>query len=295
MSFSCPLPWQNPVTRMGVSLMHPGKLLIPRVTLLDCGYAVPFVREWNFSSVISHFWRVYYNEEPGWKISCAGKRWALTPESLLMIPEALVFDTAGCGPMNHFWLHFSVDLPSSARFKNPVRIELRPMHRELLREIRMTVNAPGARQGQRLHALIHLCGALMKSAFATLPPVKPDKTMPASLARVLHLVETHPGADLSNPILARHAGVNGDTLVKLFKEHLQTTPALHVSSSRVKTACRLLAFTDRSLEQIAEECGFPNRNYFTRVFTRQMSLPPARFRRQSLERSQPAKKTRAPL
>ncbi|TNJ67060.1 AraC family transcriptional regulator [Paenibacillus hemerocallicola] len=44
------------------------------------------------------------------------------------------------------------------------------------------------------------------------------------------------------------------------------------------TFCSLLA-----LEQIAEECGFGNVYYFTRVFTKEYGMPPGKYPRIKLQ------------
>lgn len=51
-----------------------------------------------------------------------------------------------------------------------------------------------------------------------------------------------------------------------------------VSAARIKLACRELALTDESLEEIAESLGYPNRYYFSRVFKSKMGCRPAEFR-----------------
>ena len=41
---------------------------------------------------------------------------------------------------------------------------------------------------------------------------------------------------------------------------------------------KLLRHTDHSIEQIAEESGFPNRYYFTRMLSKYRKTTPAAFR-----------------
>jgi AraC family transcriptional regulator of arabinose operon len=39
-----------------------------------------------------------------------------------------------------------------------------------------------------------------------------------------------------------------------------------------------LALTDKTIDQIAVETGFPNRHYLSRMFARQVGCGPAEFR-----------------
>ena len=52
-----------------------------------------------------------------------------------------------------------------------------------------------------------------------------------------------------------------------------------MAERRVAWAARRLAFGDESIDAIALGAGFANRNYFTRVFTRHLGVPPAAYRR----------------
>jgi len=73
--------------------------------------------------------------------------------------------------------------------------------------------------------------------------------------------------------------------IRWFHQHMQTTPQHYVSDCRLRQAARELAGTDDSIDHISERNGFPNRNYFTRVFAQKMGLPPGAFRVKSRESS----------
>jgi two-component system response regulator YesN len=51
-----------------------------------------------------------------------------------------------------------------------------------------------------------------------------------------------------------------------------------VSEVRVRKAATLLRGTRQSIEEIAEQTGFPNRYYFSRVFKKMTGHSPADFR-----------------
>ena len=55
--------------------------------------------------------------------------------------------------------------------------------------------------------------------------------------------------------------------------------AVHLKQRRIEKASILLHHTDHSIDEIAELCGFGDRYYFTRVFTRQLGLGPAAYRK----------------
>ena len=49
----------------------------------------------------------------------------------------------------------------------------------------------------------------------------------------------------------------------------------------VCTAMKLLRHTDHSIEQIARECGFGDRYYLTRIFTKHRQTTPAALRKEA--------------
>ena len=72
---------------------------------------------------------------------------------------------------------------------------------------------------------------------------------------------------------------------------MRVTPQQYVARARVQRAARELSGTEDSIDQIAARLGFPNRNYFSRVFARQIGLPPATFRRRAQAWKAPASKS----
>jgi len=69
-----------------------------------------------------------------------------------------------------------------------------------------------------------------------------------------------------------------DHFIRVFKQWTGQTPAQYILDTRVKAAAHELLFTDGSIDSIAEETGFRDRFYFSRVFKRRMGLAPAEYR-----------------
>ena len=87
-------------------------------------------------------------------------------------------------------------------------------------------------------------------------------------------------------MLARKAGLSVATFNRAFKRHFGTTPARYVTEIRVREATRLLLQTDAPIDAIAEQSGFPNRAYFSRVFRQVTDEAPASFRRKHRRQEQ---------
>jgi len=64
-----------------------------------------------------------------------------------------------------------------------------------------------------------------------------------------------------------------------FTREFGSTPAKFVVRLRVETAKRLLEDSEKSMEQIAAECGFGSVDSMQRNFRQQTDRPPRTFRR----------------
>lgn len=64
-----------------------------------------------------------------------------------------------------------------------------------------------------------------------------------------------------------------------FKEHTGVTPLREIHRVRLDRACALLAGTDRTLEEIAENCGFGSITRFCLAFRKAHGIPPGHYRK----------------
>jgi transcriptional regulator GlxA family with amidase domain len=103
--------------------------------------------------------------------------------------------------------------------------------------------------------------------------------MPPRLGKVFSWIEHALGGEISNRLLAAQAGLSVEAFIRWFKAATGRTPATFVAERRVREACRRLAFTDDTIDQVAEAVGFANRHHFSRVFKRYAGCGPAQFRR----------------
>lgn len=244
----------------------------------ETGHLKP-VTNWNHPGVDSPFWRFYHNPQPGSFIRHEDRDIALHAERVVLIPADTLFDC--CGPVDteHFWIHFTVSRHDHWQGHSALHgPQVLPMDDTLRALISDALKAHQAKDHPlRVQRLYHLSAALLHTSFSRLD-VPLASTLPPALTELLDLIEKAPHSDLSNPYLARRAGLGVEKFIRWFREHLAQTPAAYVVSARLRLAKQLLALSDKSVDQIAEETGFPNRHYFSRVFAKQVGCGPAEFR-----------------
>jgi AraC-like DNA-binding protein len=105
-----------------------------------------------------------------------------------------------------------------------------------------------------------------------------DFTPPLLIGKALDFMRTNLHRDISRDETARHAGISPSHFSRLLKERTGRSFTELLRQCRVDLACDLLRSTDQSLAQIADNCGFCDQSYFTRVFQDVKGVTPKLFR-----------------
>jgi len=85
--------------------------------------------------------------------------------------------------------------------------------------------------------------------------------------------------EIRNSSLAGIGGMSVNAYARYFKEQTGYSPRKYLLRMRTEKACNLLHHSDLSIDQIASACGFSDRYYFTRIFTRTMKVSPGVYRK----------------
>ncbi|MCR5009061.1 MAG: AraC family transcriptional regulator [Oribacterium sp.] len=84
---------------------------------------------------------------------------------------------------------------------------------------------------------------------------------------------------LSLETLADFCNVTPGYLSAQFRKETGMTLTDYIHSVRIRRATLLLNSTDNTIQEIAEQCGFTDSNYFTRVFKKQKGISPVEYRK----------------
>jgi AraC family transcriptional regulator len=104
------------------------------------------------------------------------------------------------------------------------------------------------------------------------------ETLPVWLKKARGILEDDFLRKRSLGELAAEVGVHPVHLCREFRNRYRTTIGNFVRRRRAEHACALVAEADRSLAQVALECGFADQSHFTAVFKRFIGTTPAEFR-----------------
>ena len=257
-------------------------------------------------------WIFYWNPVPGMLLSVGGKETLLDPAFGYLLAPRTCFDLrlqkpktpapddgffASMSPIGaredvgrlvreglhpYFFATFSLDAPGNRAHPGVYPVAL---DRELLAMIDQATETLRANEGQSLfdQPSTFLFESLLLALLARLPPtVWPERPMDARVARALRFIHEHLGDRLDAHSLAAAAGLSPNRFSRLFKRETGREPRAAVRRERIDRARQLLADSRLSIEEVADECGFCDRYYFSRVFREETEFTPAAYRQRAI-------------
>lgn len=103
------------------------------------------------------------------------------------------------------------------------------------------------------------------------------------LRPVIEYIAEHYNEKIYIETLADMIAVSPDYFTKMFKDSIGTTPIDYINGIRVNHALRLLTMTDTPINEIADQIGFSNPNYFHKIFKAYMLTSPLAYRKSSIK------------
>jgi len=85
--------------------------------------------------------------------------------------------------------------------------------------------------------------------------------------------------DIDIPDMARYAGMPVRTFTRRFRQALGMTPNQYLQDLRIENGRDLLKSTDLSVQDVAENVGYRDTAYFSRVFKSKVGLTPTEYRK----------------
>jgi AraC-like DNA-binding protein len=237
------------------------------VTVLACQYQS--VADWGTPLLRNSFWRCYIPVTSGASLLFKGKTMPLVRDQGVIIPPETPVHGMAAGPFSIYYVHFRCTLQLSE--PDPVPF---PVEASIRRALDQAVNnrEPSSFRKAALQ--------LVAAGIAVLPPENLTPFISDSrITRARDIMGHCLDSRISNRELAARLHMSDTSLLRLFRETVGLSPQKEHLRLRLNHAATLLQQTDESIDHIAESCGFCDRNHFTRTFTREWQITPARYRR----------------
>jgi len=124
------------------------------------------------------------------------------------------------------------------------------------------------------------CMLLAQTMLLRVPPEKLQRNWKDQrVLKVIEFMEAHYPERLTNQMFADIADMNPNAFARLFKEETGLAPQRFLMHKRIKEACLQLRYSKYTIDEIAENIGFCDRHYFSRIFTKMRCMSPANFRK----------------
>lgn len=91
-------------------------------------------------------------------------------------------------------------------------------------------------------------------------------------------MSTHVNQAVRLADMAKVAGLTETSLCRFYKSKMGVSPIAYMDNLRLKRACELLEYTDRTVKEIVYECGYSDTNFFYKLFKRKIGMTPLGFR-----------------
>lgn len=98
---------------------------------------------------------------------------------------------------------------------------------------------------------------------------------------LIEYMERHYMEDIDSESLSKGCSLSESYIRKLFLEYVNETPMGYLRLIRIDKACELLVETEKTVEMIAREVGYPAVSSFMRNFKKITGLSPAKWRKES--------------
>jgi len=102
----------------------------------------------------------------------------------------------------------------------------------------------------------------------------------ANVKSVVDFIQSNLDTPLRTESLAARVSMSSDQLDRRMKRVFRLSTKKYIMKSRLERATRLLVHSERSLVEIASQCGFADQSAFTRHFRSALQITPAIYRKE---------------
>lgn len=271
------------------------------VKLLCCRYWI--LQEWRCMNFSAPFWRIYHNNIDGATVYFNGKMTLLSQDSIVIIPPNTAFSTKighqrgnfneniigrkiektdslvdikTQGKIDHLFIHFSLGFPLDFAQSGIYSLPCNSGIQHLIEEIQLAClndTQFSLTECLKIKQLINSC------LLSITEKIWQFKTIDSRIFAAMQHIEKNFHQGISNTELANTANMAVNSFSRLFKTSTGSSVQQYIAKTKIEVACNLMHHTDKTIDQIAYNCGFYDRHHFSKVFKRQMKVNPSYYMR----------------
>ena len=100
-----------------------------------------------------------------------------------------------------------------------------------------------------------------------------------TIGEIVNFIENNYSRQLTLPEIAAQLGISESSLTKKIKIFTNMTFKEYLTKTRIEAAKSLLISSEKSITEIAYECGYNNSNFFGDVFKKAVGMSPSSYRK----------------
>jgi len=280
-----------------------------RFSLLHVDH-VKLDENWNYTNVISPYFRIYYIDEGEGLVSTKTEKIKLEEGYLYVIPSFTLCHLYCNDYLSQYFLHFFeesaegislfehnrkiIKVPAAKtdilnfkhlleinpgrginRSDNPNVYEKNAYYKSY-RALNKTVSDAVYFETQGI--LFQLLSRFLRShRFKTKNP----EPVPSKILDAVRYIQLNLKEHLTVAHLAGRANLHQDYFSRLFFKYTGQRPSTYIQEKRIERAQYLIATTNLSFAEIAEETGFENLPHFSKMFKKVTILTPGQYKKQN--------------
>jgi len=264
-------------------------------------------KNWNFTNIVSPFYRIYLVHGGRGQLSNPEATIVMEQGFLYMIPSFTLCNYSCQDFLEQHFIHFTEEIPAgrSLFFSNRKLFRVRARDTDILlfkrvldlhpgRDLRRS-NDPYVYQQSPalldskelsyrlpLHVQMETEGILMQllSRFLASPQYHISRIggVPPRLYETVEYIQSNLEQQLTVASLAMRAHLHPDYFARVFREKLGEGPLEYIRHKRIERAQFLIITTEASFNEIAFDTGFESASYFSRTFKKFTGMSPGEYR-----------------
>lgn len=278
-------------------------------SLLHVDY-VKLNKQWNYTNVLSPYYRLYYIDEGEGTISSNPGKVELEPGHIFIVPSYTLCNLNCPNFLSQYYIHFFEETPHGISIfqKNRIVIKVKANELDVANFKRILEINPGRGINRSYNPKVYEKNVYYKG-YEELNNMQSISTFTETQGIILQLISrflssrnssenesvvipskiidaiSYIQMNLNQPLtiadLAKRANQHEDYFSRLFFQHTGVRPLAFIHQKRIERAQYLITTTDMSYDHIAKETGFENLPYFSRIFKKVTTLTPGQYKRQA--------------
>jgi AraC-like DNA-binding protein len=270
------------------------------IKLQCCRYWI--LEEWECKDLSVPFWRIYYNNIPGAQICFNNIITELDKNKIVIIPPNTRFSTklkegklnfesisgrkfrkgdnlytiSKENKVDHLFIHFSLGFPLDYVKTGINVIPCNDFTDQIISSIQHSCMDDTVFNFSECLTIKQL---ISFSILQLQDNIWKFGNIDSRVFNSMYHIESHYKEKITNEELAEKANMAVNSFARLFKTTTGISVQQHILKTRIEKSCDLMHHSNKTIDEIAFECGFSDRHHFSKIFKKVLNITPAYYKK----------------